>query len=159
MARAKDWIKFNLSVPCRWKYPDSANTLKNKSLNGNNFFCSFSGKNSFACMYSNGEYTMDVEKILRWSPLIWLQKGEVKKGKIFEEMKCYCGFLQAPTAKLHFDLINEAFKDKNVDRKNTKRSMTISWCLKIRDYKNHSDNLHTLTCFFYFSTTQDNSKS
>ena len=127
--------------------------MKKKSLTGNIFFCSFSGKNSFACMYSNGEYTMVVEKILRWSPLIWLQKGEVKRGKIFEEMKCYCGFLQAPTAKLHFDLINEAFKDKNVDRKNTKPSMTISWCLKVElhwGYKNHSHNLHTLTCFFLF---------
>ena len=65
MARAKDWIKFNLSVPCKWKYPDSANNLKNKSLNGNNFFCSFSGKNSFACMYSNGESMMGVENRFR----------------------------------------------------------------------------------------------
>ena len=105
-------------------------------------------------MYSNGEYMMDVEKILRWSPLIWLQKGEVKKGKIFEEMKCYCGFLQAPPAKLHFDLINEAFKGKKADRKNTKCSMAIALCLKVEfhwGYKNHRDNycdLKTLTCFF-----------
>ena len=35
-------------------------------------------------------------------------------------MKCYCGFLQAPTAKLHFDLINEAFKGKKVNSTDTK---------------------------------------
>ena len=103
MARAKDWIKFNLSVPCKWKYPNSANTFKKKSLSGNIFFCSFSGKNSFACIYSNGESMMGGENRLRWSPLIWLQKGEAKRAKIFERMKCYCGFLWAPTAKLHID--------------------------------------------------------